>query len=78
MGIREKRVSLKMTQEELAEKAGVARQTIINLENGLRADVKVLTLIKIAKALDCKVEEILPQEESEDGGDNCHNPDEQV
>ena len=69
MGIREKRVSLKMTQEELAEKAGVARQTIINLENGLRADVNVLTLIKIAKALDCKVEEILPQEEEED--DDC-------
>lgn len=69
MGIRGKRVSLKMTQEELAEKAGVARQTIINLENGLRADVKVLTLVKIAKALDCKVEEILPQEEDED--DDC-------
>ncbi len=76
MGIRDKRVSLKMTQEELAEKAGVARQTIINLENGLRADVKVLTLIKIAKALDCKVEEILPQEEEENA--DSSDPDEQV
>lgn len=69
MGIRDRRKSLKMTQEELAQKAGVSRQTVGNLENGLRMDIKIATLKKIAMALNCKVEEILPQEGEED--DDC-------
>ena len=48
LNIREKRKSLKMSQEELASLAGVSRQTIINLENNASKNITVITLQKIA------------------------------
>ena len=59
LNIREKRKSLKMSQEELAGLAGVSRQTIINLENNASKNITVITLQKIAGALNCSVDDLL-------------------
>lgn len=56
--IRERREELRMTQEELAQKAGVSRQTISSLETGKYDNVLVSTLAAIALALDTTVDKI--------------------
>lgn len=54
--IKEFREKIGMTQSELAEKSGVSRVTINQIENGKRMNVKSDTLVKIANALETKVE----------------------
>lgn len=54
--IRERREELRMTQEELANKSGVSRQTISALENGKYDNVLIGTLAAIANALDVTVD----------------------
>ena len=56
--IREKRVKLGMTQEELAEKSGISRQTINALENGKVNNVMMATMVSIARALESTVDKI--------------------
>ena len=56
--IRERREELRMTQEELAQKSGVSRQTISSLETGKYEDVLVSTLAAIATALGTTVDKI--------------------
>ena len=56
--IKERREELKMTQEELAQKSGVSRQTISSLETGKYENVLVGTLAAIAVALDTTVDKI--------------------
>lgn len=56
--IKERREELKMTQEELAQKSGVSRQTISYIENGKYENVLVGTLAAIATALDTTVDKI--------------------
>lgn len=56
--IKEARVAKDMSQQELAEKANVSRTIISQLESGTRTVTKTDTLIKIANALDVKVEDI--------------------
>ena len=51
---REKR---KMTQEKLAEQAGVTRQTVISIENGKYTPSLSLAL-KFARIFACKVEDL--------------------
>ena len=46
------------TQEELAEKSGVSRTTISNLENDSNKTVNTRTLNKIASALGVKLESL--------------------
>lgn len=46
-----------LTQEELAERVGVSRQTIIAIEKG-NYTPSVLLALKIAKVFSCSVEEI--------------------
>lgn len=60
MGIKIKdyRKKQSMTQEELSQKSGVSRSTIIALENGSKKNVNTATLLKIARALDTTVENI--------------------
>jgi len=60
--IRERREELRMTQEELAQKAGVSRQTISSLETGKYENVLVSTLAAIALALDTTVDKIFYSE----------------
>ncbi len=52
--IKERRMELKMTQEELCAKTGLSRATISALENNEDADMKVSTLKALALALECK------------------------
>lgn len=47
-----------MTQAELAEKSGVSRTIISGLESGRVKNTTAETLIKIASALDAKVDAI--------------------
>ncbi len=56
--IKERREELRMTQEELAVKSGVSRQTISSLETGKYENVLVSTLSAIASALDTTVDKI--------------------
>lgn len=56
--IREIREQKGMTQEELASKSGISRQTISALENGSERSVLSKTLVAIAEALDTTVDKI--------------------
>lgn len=56
--IREIREQQKMSQEELAQKSGVSRTTISNLENNTDRTTMISTLQKIARALGVSVDQI--------------------
>lgn len=47
-----------LTQEGLAEKSGVSRVTIANIERGAVADLKISTMLSLSNALGTTVEEI--------------------
>ena len=57
------RKSLKLTQEELAEKVGVSTQMISNLETGKKA-IRPENLVKICKALNISTDYILTGSQS--------------
>ena len=54
--IRERRKSMKMSQEQLAEASEISRARISAIESGKSNDILVSTLIAIASALDTNVE----------------------
>ena len=56
--IKEARIQMDMTQEELAEKSGISRATISALENGRVEVTTTDTLLKLAKALNRRVSDI--------------------
>ena len=56
--IRELRRNCKMTQRELAERAGLSQTTISNLETGKLKVTPTKTILKIAQVLGVKVSEI--------------------
>lgn len=56
--IKEYRIKLKMSQDELSNKSGVSRATISGLENGTITVTTTSTLIKIADALGKRVSDI--------------------
>lgn len=56
--VREFRKALGLRQEDLAARAGVSRQTVVNLENR-RHVPETATLAKIAKALGVSLGELL-------------------
>ena len=49
--VKEVREKLGLTQEELAERSGISRVTIVKVESGEKFDLKVSTLLAISKAL---------------------------
>lgn len=55
--IRELRARDRLSQEELAQRVGVRRETIGNLENG-RYNPSLKLAMDIAKVFDCTVEEV--------------------
>ena len=57
--IKEYRLLRKLTQRELAERAGVTRATICNIENGTQRDVKAGNLKRIAEALGVEMTELI-------------------
>lgn len=56
-----RRAELGLTQEQLAERAGVRHQAISNFETGWRSlsSGSVSTALKLARALDCTIEDLL-------------------
>lgn len=56
--IKEKRVQLGISQEQLSELSGVSRSIISGLESGKTTVTTTETLLKISKALGCKVKDI--------------------
>ena len=50
---------VKLTQNELADKAGLHRHTIREIENGIQTNPSIQTLKNIAKALGCDLIEII-------------------
>lgn len=56
--IKEVREGRGMTQTELARKSGVSRGTIIALERGAEKVTTTKTLLSIASALGCTVDEL--------------------
>ena len=59
--IRVLRFEKRMTQEELAVRTGVSRQTIMSIENG-HTNPSVLLAFKIAKALDATIVDVFQTE----------------
>jgi transcriptional regulator with XRE-family HTH domain len=57
--LKEKRVEAKLTQVELAKKAGVTARTIQNYELGNRKPVNMVVVQKIADALETSTEYLL-------------------
>lgn len=56
--IKEARIKMNLTQEELARKSGVSRATISALENGKAEITTTDTLVKLANALNQRVSDI--------------------
>ncbi|NLW92469.1 MAG: helix-turn-helix transcriptional regulator [Syntrophomonadaceae bacterium] len=64
--LRELRELKNLTQEDIANRVGVSRQTIISLEKG-KYNPSILLAFKLARIFGLPVEEIfIHQEESED------------
>lgn len=57
--IKETRKESKLTQAELAEKAGVSRVTISRLESGELKETTLGTLSRIAQALQVTVDDLI-------------------
>ena len=49
--VRRLRSELKLSQDDLAQRVGVTRVSISDIERGVRSDMRVSTLSKLAKAL---------------------------
>lgn len=56
--VREAREKKGITQEELAERSGISRQTISAIENDVRYSAGIGTLSAIARALEMKVDDL--------------------
>jgi len=57
--VKELREKLKMTQAELAKRADVSRQKLIDLESGKEVNTTVATLQRLADVLNCKVQDLI-------------------
>jgi putative transcriptional regulator len=62
--IKEFRARDGLTQEQVAHKVGVSRQTILYIERG-QYNPSLLLAMKISKALKCKIEELFKPNEQE-------------
>jgi transcriptional regulator with XRE-family HTH domain len=60
--VKAKRAEMGISQEHLADKAGMARSFLSKIENG-KIGITLITLIKLSLALDCSPSEILAQAE---------------
>jgi transcriptional regulator with XRE-family HTH domain len=58
MAVKRRRLSLGLTQEDLAEKSGLHRTYISSLENGQR-NIALSNIIRLAKALDISPHELI-------------------
>lgn len=67
--IKERRIALDMTQEELGEKLGLKKSAIAKYENGRVENIKRSTIFKMSKVLECSASYLLGDE------DEYHTPD---
>ncbi len=65
--LEELRASHGLTQQELADRVDVSRQTIISLESG-RYNPSILLAFKLARCFDAKIEDIFIYTEEESNG----------
>jgi putative transcriptional regulator len=63
--LEEKRTSRSWTQQELADRAEVSRQTIISLERG-RYNPSILLAFRLARLFDAQIEDLFLFEEGDD------------
>lgn len=57
--LKKERLNKGFSQDSLAEKSGVTLHTISKIEAGATSDPRVLTLEKLVKALNIKVDDLL-------------------
>lgn len=57
-----------LTQYRLSEVSGIPQQTISAIENGTRKNPGIETLLPIAKALHCTIDDLIGKEEEKEGG----------
>ncbi len=60
--VREYRILLKMTQDQLAKEIGLTRTSIVNIEQG-RQNPPLHLIIQLAKALTVPLESLIPKEQ---------------
>lgn len=63
--LRERRDAQRMSQEQLAQSAGLSRTSVVNIEKG-RQGVSLESLYKLAAALGCQPGDLLPSAPSMD------------
>lgn len=56
--VRQLRLEKKLSIRQLAELAGVAKSQISDIENSQHQNTTIDTICKLAKALECKTEEL--------------------
>ena len=61
--LRQVRQKRKLTQKQLAELSNVPQQTISAIESGERKNPGIVTLQKLAKALECTLDDMLDENE---------------
>jgi len=65
--IKDLRTIYDLTQDELAERLEVSRQTIISLEKG-RYNPSIMLAYKISKVFQCRIEDVFIFEEEKNNG----------
>ncbi|MBI0072205.1 helix-turn-helix transcriptional regulator [Bifidobacterium sp. W8115] len=60
-GMRRMRQSQNLTQAQLADKAGLSRHRVSDIESGTRSieNISVAVALRIAQSLDCTIEDLL-------------------
>lgn len=61
--LKRKRTALELTQEDLFNRSGVTQSMISKLEKGRTENVSIDVLRKLAKALNCLLIDLLPEED---------------
>lgn len=57
--LKEFRTKKSLTQMQLSAKSGVSQSSIAEIENGKKENPQIGTVLKLAHALDCTVEELV-------------------
>lgn len=74
--IKERRLSLKMTQEDLANKLGLQKSAIAKYENGRVENIKRSVIIEMAKILRCSPAYLMGWDSPEDDSTSDQQEDE--